>query len=104
MSVLDVEPVSLLETVVGDIRSVNFFNGRLLAGEDLSSEQQTQRAERRLLGEAVGDGVAFGLEVHEDPARSSAARPVVTVEPGLAISRDGQTLALGRRTDVALAS
>jgi hypothetical protein len=104
MSALDVAPVSLLETVTGAIRSVNFFNGRLLAGEDLSSEQQAQRAERFLLGRALGDGVAYGFEVYENPARSSHARPVVTVEPGLAVSRDGATLALERRIDIALAT
>jgi len=104
MSTLDVTPVSLLETVKGDIRSVNFFNGRLLAGEDLSAEQQAQRAERLLLGRALGDGVSYGLEVYEDPARSSQAQPVVSVEPGVAVSRDGATLALDGRTDVALAS
>jgi hypothetical protein len=104
MSTLDVMPVSLLETVTGGIRSVNFFNGRLLAGEDLSAEQQAQRAERLLLGRAVGDGVSYGLEVYEDPARSSLAQPIVSVEPGLAVSSAGATLALDRRTDVALAS
>ena len=104
MSAVDITPVSLLETVTGDIRSVNFFNGRLLAGEDLSTEQRSQRAERLLLGRALGDGVAYGLEVYEDPTRSGHAQPVVTVEPGLAISRDGATIALGRRVDVALAT
>jgi hypothetical protein len=104
MSTLETAPVSLLETVTGDIRSVNFFNGRLLAGEDLSAEQQAQRAERLLLGRALGDGVSYGLEVYEDAARSAHAQPVVSVEPGLAISRNGMTLSLDRRTDVALAS
>jgi hypothetical protein len=104
MSTLEVAPVSLLQPVTGEIRSVNFFNGRLLAGEDLSSEQQAQRAERLLLGRAVGDGVAYGLEVYEATARSARAEPVVTVEPGLAVGRDGDVIALGRRTDVSLAS
>jgi hypothetical protein len=104
MSALDTAPVSLLETVAGDIRSVNFFNGRLLAGEDLSAEQQAQRRERILLGKALGDGVAYGLEVYVAAGRSTQGRPVVSVEPGLAISRDGVTVALGRRVEVALAS
>jgi hypothetical protein len=104
MSTNETAPVSLLGTVTGGIRSVNFFNGRLLAGEDLSTEQQSQRVERQLLGRAVGDGVAYGLEVYEDPARSSHAQPIVSVEPGLAVSRDGATLALDHRVDVALAS
>jgi hypothetical protein len=86
----------------GGIRSVNFFNGRVLTGEDLSDEQEAQRQARRLLGRAVGEGVAHGLEVSEAPESSTSQSPVITVEPGIAVNRAGQTLRLGERTEVGL--
>lgn len=86
----------------GGVRSVNFFNGRVLSGEDLSDEQEAQRRARRLLGRALGEGVAFGFEVAEAPESSTTQFPVITVEPGLAINRAGQTLRLGERTQVGL--
>src|SRR5215212_9668869 len=87
----------------GGVRSVNFFNGRVLTGEDLSDEQEAQRQARRLIGRALGEGVAFGLEVAEaSGGASTTANPVITVEPGLAVNRAGQTLQLSARTDVGL--
>jgi hypothetical protein len=87
----------------GGVRSVNFFNGRVLSGEDLSDEQEAQRQARRLVGQSVGEGVAFGLEVSEASNEvSSAQYPVVSVEPGLAVNRAGQALRLSARTDVGL--
>ena len=50
----------------GGIRSVNFFNGRMLTGKDLSREQTARREADSRLGLAIGDGVAFGLEVARD--------------------------------------
>lgn len=87
----------------GGVRSVNFFNGRVLSGEDLSDEQEAQRQARRLVGRAVGEGVAFGLEVSEAGGEVSTTQyPVISVEPGLAVNRAGQTLRLSARTDVGL--
>jgi hypothetical protein len=86
----------------GGIRSVNFFNGRVLSGEDLSDEQEAQRRARRLVGQALGEGVAFGFEVSEAAQSSTTQFPVITVEPGLAVNRAGQTLRLTERTDVGL--
>jgi hypothetical protein len=87
----------------GGVRSVNFFNGRVLSGEDLSDEQEAQRQARRLIGQAVGEGVAYGLEVSEASGDvSSAAKPAISVEPGLAVNRAGQTLRLSARVDVRL--
>jgi hypothetical protein len=86
----------------GGIRSVNFFNGRVLSGEDLSDEQEAQRRARRLLGRAVGEGVAYGFEVSEAAESSTTQFPVITVEPGLAVNRSGQTLRLAERTQVGL--
>jgi hypothetical protein len=83
------------------IRSVNFFNGRLLTAHDLRREQEARVTADRWLGQAVGDGVAYGLEVRKH-AHSSAQAPLVSVEPGLAVNRDGQALRLKARTAVAL--
>lgn len=93
----------LLQPVFGGgVRSVNFFNGRVLSGEDLSDEQEAQRRARRLLGRAVGEGVAFGFEVSEAAESSTTQFPVITVEPGIAVNRSGQTLRLGESTKVGL--
>lgn len=87
----------------GGVRSVNFFNGRLLSGEDLSDEQEAQRQARRLIGRALGEGVAYGLEVTEASEEVSTTQyPVISVEPGLAVNRAGQTLRLSARTEVGL--
>jgi hypothetical protein len=84
------------------LRSVNFFNGRLLTGDDLSREQATQAARLARLGRTVGDGIAWGLEVVEQPALSSKSKPVVTVSAGIAVSRAGTVLELAAPLDVAL--
>lgn len=82
--------------VEGGIRAVNFFNGRLLSGEDMSREQEANRAARQRLGRAIGPGVAYGLDV------ARAGDLAVTVEAGLAVTRSGQPLVLGGRLTLAL--
>lgn len=79
-----------------------YFNGRLLSGEDLGRDQIANREARRRIGQAIGHGVAFGLEVFESPGGSSKSAPVLTVQPGTAIARDGHTLSLGRSIDLQL--
>ena len=79
-----------------------FFNDRLLSGEDLARDQQGHREARKRLGQAVGDGVAFGLEVFESTGESTTRAPVVSVSPGVAVSPDGTTLSLGRQVDLRL--
>ena len=86
----------------GGIRSVNFFNGRLLAGKDLSREQAARREADARLGRALGDGVAFGLEVARDQSLDKPAAPVLRIKAGLAINRLGQTLRLTDDVSVAL--
>ena len=86
----------------GGVRTVNFFNGRILSGEDLSAEQEGQRRGRRLLGQAAGDGIASGLEVTEARGVSTLQEPVLNVEAGLAVNRRGQTLVLEERKQIAL--
>lgn len=84
------------------LRSVNFFNGRLLTGDDLSREQATQAARLARLGRAAGEGIAYGFEVEEQPALSTKSEPTVTVAAGLAVARSGAVLQLGSDVDVAL--
>jgi hypothetical protein len=84
------------------IRSVNFFNGRLLTGDDLKREQLAQHERLARLGEAAGDGVVYGLEVAA-AAGTSPARPVVTVQAGLAVSRSGVALELPRPIALSIA-
>jgi hypothetical protein len=95
--------IELLQPLLdGGIRSVNFFNGRLLSGEDLRDEQAANREAQERLGRAAGEGVAYGLEVAESLGVSMIQAPVVSITPGLAINRGGQTLALPTRVDVVL--
>ncbi|HEY0365925.1 MAG TPA: hypothetical protein VGC73_05580, partial [Pyrinomonadaceae bacterium] len=94
--------ISLQQPILdGGIRSINFFNGRLLSARDLTREQSANREAERRLGQAIGEGIAYGLEVSKSSA-STQQSPVVTIEPGLAISRTGQTLMLAAKTEVAL--
>src|SRR5208337_1144897 len=83
-------------------RSINFFNGRLLAGEDLTTEQQTNRVAHSLLGQAAGDGVVYGLEVTQSALSSTPAAPVLAVTQGLAINKNGGWLLLDSDTEIAL--
>lgn len=95
------QPKLLQQTILdGGIRAVNFFNGRLLTGEDLSREQTARREADRRLGIALGDGIAWGLEVQiaQDQSHGTA----VTINAGLAINRNGQTLHLPNALDVLL--
>src|SRR3970282_1797040 len=94
-------PKLLQQTILdGGIRAVNFFNGRLLTGEDLAREQTARREADRRLGLALGDGVARGLEVAE--AKDQSYGTAATVAAGLAINRRGQTLHLPCAVDVLL--
>jgi hypothetical protein len=86
------------------LRWPRFFNGRLLTGEDLAGEQSANRAARAQLGRALGTGVAFGLEVAPATGVGSAARPVLSVQAGLAVNPRGEPLELPCATTVALAA
>jgi hypothetical protein len=95
--------VDLLKPVLSNrTRSINFFNGRLLAGEDLTTEQKANRAAHSLLGQAVGDGIIYGLEVKANTQASTLASPVLAVSQGLAVNKNGATLFLETDTQVAL--
>ena len=84
----------------GGIRSVNFFNGRLLTGRDLGREQDARRQADRRIAQAAGHGIARGLEVLAGPPGSDG--PVVIVKPGLAVSRSGHMLYLESQAEVVL--
>src|SRR6266404_6706071 len=86
----------------GGIRTVSFFNGRLLTSRDLSREQAARREADWRQGLARGDGVAFGLEVDRDTGISKDGAPVLRIGSGLAINRKGQTLRLTADASVAL--
>lgn len=79
----------------GGISFPNFFNGRILSAEDLRLVRDADRRHRRLLGRAIGTGVAEGLRV----AKTGVGE--ITVSAGLAINRQGDTIDLP--DDVALA-
>jgi len=87
------------------IRSVNFFNGRVLSGEDMVEEQQARRLALLRLGRASGAGVAYGLEVTGTVGAGTAGTsdvPKVTVAPGLAVNRMGEALEILNPIDVSL--
>ncbi len=96
-------PIKQLAEAVADdgIRWTNFFNGRLLSGEDLSREQDAQRLSRRALGRALGSGIATGLEVTTS-LDNTASTPRIHVSAGLALNRRGQTLELGQDIELSL--
>jgi len=98
-----IDETRLTETVTkGGIPWINFFNGRLLSGEDLSKEQNSNLEGRRRLGRAIGEGVATGLEVSIPPNVNTRETPYVVVKAGLAINQQGQTLSLNAETSVKL--
>jgi hypothetical protein len=86
----------------GGIQAINFFNGRLLSGEDLTHEQAMNFLAQRRLGQTIGTGVAFGLEVEKNATQSTASNPVLTIKRGLALNRDGQTLWVQNDVELAI--
>lgn len=97
--------LQLQEPIIdGGIRSVNFFNGRLLTGKDFSREQNARREADWRMGLALGDGVSFGLQIEANEQRSKETQlPVVTIKKGLAFNREGQALRLTNDSQLALA-
>lgn len=88
--------LELLEPMLrGGIRNTHFFNGRLLTAEDLRAEQQANRQQHRQLGLAIGAGVVEGFDVGLAPS-GNAAKPVLHISSGLALTRKGAALALAR--------
>ncbi len=95
-------PIDLQQPILDSgIRSVNFFNGRLLLGDDLTQERSANREVDCRLGQAIGTGVANGLEVTQAVGSTKKA-PMLSVTAGLALNAKGQPLALAEQTDVTL--
>jgi len=94
--------VDILEPVLsGGIRNANFFNGRLLAAEDLTDFQTANAQQHQQLARAVGDGVVYGLEVSAS-ASSTSTQAVLRVTQGLAFNRNGQAVALPSDVELSL--
>lgn len=91
--------VSLMQPILdGGVQRNNFFNGRLLSAEDLRAEQDANRVQRGHLARAIGDGVAWGLDV----SIAGATELTVTVRKGLALNRHLDLLALADDTTIML--
>src|SRR6266542_7013117 len=88
--------VMLLAAVLdGGIQNPNFFNGRVLTAHDLRDDQRANLARARRLGQAIGEGVAYGLFV-------TAGAQSLAVSAGLAINRRGDALLLPQNQHVPL--
>lgn len=81
------------------VRSVNFFNGRLLTADDMKREQEAEALHRKRFGRIFGEGVAHGLRVSIKPGAKPRS---VEVEAGVAINAEGQTIALPESVEIAL--
>jgi hypothetical protein len=87
--------------LTGGILNTNFFNGRVLAAEDLTTLQTANAQQRRQVARALGDGVAWGLEVTLNGG-TNPTQPVVHVSAGLALNRKGDAVAMSADVDLAL--
>ncbi|MBD3316598.1 MAG: hypothetical protein GF344_12485 [Chitinivibrionales bacterium] len=93
----------LLDPILNQgIRHTNFFEGRLLTGEDLRNQQEAHREHDRRLGRAIGSGIVEGLEVDLLHDGSDGESPTVRVTKGLAINGLGEIVGLPH-SDVILA-
>jgi hypothetical protein len=93
----------LLEPILElGLEDVHFFNGRLLTALDLQKMQEANRLQHHQLGQAIGAGVVWGLEVSLVDDGSGGDPPIVSVGAGLAINRFGHALTLPTKTSVML--
>lgn len=83
------------------VKSVNFFNGRLLSGEDMTAQRKADREQRRRLAQAIGGGVVDGLSIKEADSSTSSA-PIVSVTAGTALDRTGDSVSLPNDAQVSL--
>lgn len=66
---------------------LHFFDGRLLKGDDLTVEQDAERALAMLIAQSGGPGIAWGLDVDQ-------SGETLTVSAGLAFDPQGRPLLL----------
>ena len=93
MTLTILRDLHLEEPAVAGPGSPNFFNGRLLTGEDLAALQEAERSANGALGRLGGPGVAHGLYVTLLD-RGAGATPRVQVGAGAAVTADGVVLSL----------
>jgi hypothetical protein len=86
----------------GGIHTIHFFNGRMLSGEDLRTEQDANLAMHRRLGSAIGGGVVHGMEVSASQNPDVQTAPMVRITPGMAVNPKGQILHLATAVDFSL--
>lgn len=82
------------------IANTHFFNGRLLTAEALRAEQEANRQQRQRLGQAIGGGVVYGLQVQGTSTTSQtegATSAVVRVTAGLGDQSHGTDARLTRQ-------
>jgi hypothetical protein len=85
----------------GGIHSTHYFNGRRLTAEDLDREKKANRQHERLLGQAIGEGVVYGLEVGL-PGGKDSGGTTLEIQKGLAVNRNGDALYLPDKTSLSL--
>ena len=92
--------IKFLQSILDDgIKRNNFYNGRILTAEDLKKEQEACIETNRRTNIVAGEGVVYGLEVR---CAGTTTDPVLSIDPGMAISRGGSTLYLGSPVDINL--
>jgi hypothetical protein len=69
-----------------------YFDNRLLTAEDLNRDQLYVDGRLREVGQTLGYGILNGLDVDLDQSDGT-----ISVTPGLAVTRAGRVLELGRR-------
>jgi hypothetical protein len=88
---------------VSELTRIRYFSGQLLTAGDFNDDQRYHRDKlRRVIRHLHGRGVVSGLEVQVE--ESSSDRGAVRIEPGAAITPDGELLVVNacRRCDVTL--
>lgn len=87
-----------------ELTFTNYFNGRLLTANDLKNDQEANKARSRQIGQALGEGIAFGLEarISKDPFNPEKPSHAVTVSAGVAMNPLGEVLNLPEDTNVAI--
>jgi hypothetical protein len=76
-----------------DLTRPRYFSGQLLTAADFQSEQDYSRKMMWRHNRCFfGTGIVTGLRVTLDSGSSTKDEPVITVEPGCAITPDGQEL------------
>lgn len=84
------------------LQSPHFFNGRLLTAEVLEAERKANQKLHRRLGRAAGAGVVWGMGAAVLRDGSGGTEPAVAIGRGLAVSANGQTLALPLEVEVVI--